>query len=104
MNNLIFDEDSLYYSILSNSNEILKRLNSEPDSEDVKEEKKKVNRIYGNAFSLFLMNGYKCKLITDNNQKFYEMQINNEEFKCDEANLKNILFHNFDDIIQKSLI
>lgn len=104
MNNIVFDEDTLYYSILVSSKQMLDILNKKESTNEVQEEIKKVNRIYGNVFALFLINEYKCTSIIENNKKHYKLDIEGESYICDEAILKSILFKNFDEVIEKALI
>ena len=100
MNNQIISEDMLYANILDESKNILDILNKKKEK---KNEIKAIKKVYGNAFSLLLLQGYKCEAAALDEGNGYIMTINNKDYMCDEETLKGILFKDFDEVISKSL-
>ena len=100
-NNIIFNEDMLFYEILKDTYKALTILK---EKDPKSEEHKSINRIYGNIFVLFLRNGYKCTKEDIDGKTYYILTINNTKYECEESELKNILFKEFTQVINDSLI
>lgn len=100
MNNQIINEDVLYANILDESKNILDILDEKDGN---KNEKKAIKKVYGNAFSLLLIQGYKCEKAKVNDKDGYIMTINNKDYICDEETLKGILFKEFDQVMERCL-
>lgn len=98
--NTIFEENMLYEDIIHCADCIENVLKYD---ENAQEKEKFVSKMYGNAFALLLRNGFVCGKDETDNKVYYCMNINDKIYKCEESLLKNILFRDFDEVINNAL-
>lgn len=98
--NTIFDENMLYEDILHCVDCIEQKLQYD---ENGAEKEKLVSKMYGNAFALLLRNGFVCGKDESEGKVYYCMNINDKIYRCEESLLKNILFRDFNDVINAAL-
>ena len=117
-NNINFDENTAYLEILRISDNAKQYLEGKRDfeSEQNPENKESIDssyknklqsvyRVRNNAFGLLLRNGYKCKAYYGaENKIFVSINAQGTEYEVEAASLKNILFKDFENILNNTLI
>lgn len=98
--NTIFNENMLFEDILYCADKMMELVK---EDDDVQQKEKYISKMYGNVFALLLRNGFICGKEEVDNKIYYCMNINDNIYKCEESLLKNILFRDFEEVINSTL-